>query len=407
MAESIYLQLPRTGEPVRWLLLDTLGNHIGYVQQGSLAEAAGSAAGRRLTVLLPAEDVTLTHVQIPSRNPQKVLQAVPYMLEDKLAEDVDTLHFALGARGEAGQLVAVTGRDRLRACLAALAGAGLEPLHLVPDVCALKPEANTAVVALDGANALLRLPDGGGFATDATLALQLLKRRLGEGSGGITRLVIHGSPEAVDAFDAAFGDSPLERVKQPLPDGILPLLAASLMQQRGLDLLQGPFKRQTPMQEHWRQWRLAAVLAAACLLLALVQQVVSYVQLRRQAALLDGQVTQLFNQAMPGSRLIPGSEQQEMQARLAALQGGNSAGSLLGLLDALGTALGSSPSVQVLGISYQSGNLQAQLQAGDIATLDALKTALSKQTGVSANLDSVNAAGTQVTGRLVLSGGTT
>ena len=77
----------------------------------------------------------------------------------------------------------------------------------------------------------------------------------------------------------------------------------------------------------------------------------------------------------------------------------------MNLLDALGTGLGSNSSIQVTAISYQGGSLQAQLQAADIGALDALKGTLNKQNGINANLDSVNAAGNQVTGRIVLSGG--
>ncbi|HEX4301019.1 MAG TPA: type II secretion system protein GspL [Gammaproteobacteria bacterium] len=404
MAESLFLQLPRADVPARWLLLDTLGNRIGHVQQGSLAEAAPQSKGRRVTALLPAERVTLLHVEVPSRNPQKVLQAVPYMLEDKLAEDVETLHFALGARSDAGQLVAAVGRAYMREQLDALAAAGLESAHLVPDVCAIAPEPETVVAVLEADTVLARFPDGSGFGTDRTLAVHLLRRRL-TGDAGITRIVMHGSPEEMDALDAALADLPLERLRQPREAGMLPLLANSLTHQRGLDLLQGEFKNQTPMQEHWRQWRLAAMLLAACLLLSLAQQVSSYLRLRHQAAALDAQVVQLFTQAMPGSRLQTGTEVQQMKQRLAELQGGNSAGSMLGLLDALGTGLGSNPSIQVTAVSYQGGSLQAQLQAADIGALDALKGVLNKQSGVTANLDSVNAAGNQVTGRIVLSGG--
>lgn len=404
MAESLFLQLPRTDEPARWLLVDTLGNRIGQVQQGALADAAPQAQGRRVTALLPAERVTLLHVEVPSRNPQKVLQAVPYMLEDKLAEDVENLHFALGTRSDAGQLVAAVGRAHLQEQLDALAAAGLPSAQLVPDVCAVAPEPAAVVVVLERDTALVRLPDGGGFGTDLTLAAHLLRRRLTDNTG-IAHIVMHGSPEEMDRFDAALGDLPLERLRRPLEGGMLPLLANSLMHQRGLDLLQGEFKNQTPMQEQWRQWRLAAALLAACLLLGLVQQISSYLRLRHQAAALDAQVVQLFTQAMPGSRVQAGTEMQQMKQRLAELQGGNSAGSLLALLDALGTGLGSNSSIQVTAISYQGGSLQAQLQAADIAALDALKGVLNKQSGISANLDSVNASGSQVTGRIVLSGG--
>jgi type II secretion system protein L len=236
------------------------------------------------------------------------------------------------------------------------------------------------------------------------LAAHLLRRRLADNTT-VTRIVMHGSPEDMDSLDIALADLPLERLRRPLEGGMLPLLANSLVHQRGLDLLQGEFKNQTPMQEHWRQWRLAAILLAACLLLGLAQQVTSYLRLRHQAAALDAQVVQVFTQAMPGSRVQAGTEMQQMKQRLAELQGGNSAGSLLALLDALGTGLGSNPSIQVTAVSYQGGSLQAQLQAADISALDALKGVLNKQGGISANLDSVNAAGSQVTGRIVLSGG--
>lgn len=405
MAESLFLQLPRTDEPAHWLLVDTLGNRIGQVQQGALADAAPHAKGRRLTALLPAERVTLLHVQVPSRNPQKVLQAVPYMLEDKLAEDVENLHFALGIRSDAGQLVAAVGRAHLREQLDALAAAGLPSAQLVPDVCAVAPEPGAVVVVLERDKALVRLPDGGGFGTDLALAAHLLRRRLAD-NAGIAQIVMYGTPEEMDQFDAALGDLPLERLRRSLEGGMLPRLADSLMHQRGLDLLQGEFKNQTPMQEQWRQWRLAAALLAACLLLGLVQQISSYFRLRHQAAALDAQVVQVFTQAMPGSRVQAGTEMQQMKQRLAELQGGNSAGSLLALLDALGTGLGSNSSIQVTAISYQGGSLQAQLQAADISALDALKGVLNKQSGISANLDSVNASGSQVTGRIVLSGGT-
>jgi general secretion pathway protein L len=405
MAESLYLQLPRAEEPARWLLVDTVGNHIGHVQQGSFTEAAAQAKGRRVIAFLPAERVTLTQVEVPSRNPQKVLQAVPFMLEDKLAEDVESLHFALGSREGSRQLVAAVSRSHLRQLMASLAAAGFTPARLIPDVCAVIPESATAVVVIEAGIALVRFPDGSGFGADDDLAAHLLKRRVTAEGSDVTRISIHGSLEDADAFDALLTDLPQERLKQTLPDGRLTLLSHSLTSQRGLDLLQGEFKLQTSFQEHWRQWRLAAFLLMACVALGLVQQISSYVRLRHQAAALDAQVEQLFTQAMPGSRLQPGTEMEQMKQRLAALQGGNSAGSLLALLDALGTGLSSNPSIQITGISFTGGSLQAQLQAADIGALDALKGTFNSQNGIDAKLDSVNASGSQVTGRLTLSGG--
>lgn len=407
MAESIYLQLPRGPGPARWLLVDALGNRIGHVQQGTLTDASAQAHGRKLTVIVPGEEVMLFHAEIPSRNLQKVQQAAPFMLEDKLAGDVDTLHFAASLGDASSHLVAVTGQAHMRHWLEQMTQAGMVPQQLTPDMLALPAAADTVVIALDGTCAMVRFPDGSGFTAERGLAITLLKRRhTAPAEGGAVRAVIHAA-EADDApgFAASLDGMGVEFSFAALNDGVLPLLAAGLRQQRCLNLLQGSFQSHSGFQEHWRVWRTAAVLFGACLILLLVQQGVSYVRLRREAANLDAQVSQLFSQAMPGSRSIPGSERQRMQALLSQLQGGSSAGALLPLLDALGNAVASHPSIQVIALNYQDGSLQAQLQAGDIGALDSFKSALGGKDGITANLDSVSASGGQVTGRITLSGG--
>ena len=408
MAESIYLQLPRSPGPAHWLLVDALGNRIGPVQQGSLADAASQAHGRRLTALVPGEQVSHFLADIPSRNLQKVQQAAPFLLEDKLAEDSEALHFAAGLRDTGSHLVAVTDRARMQQWLGEIAQAGLEPVQMMADTSALATQPDTVVIALDGPHVMARFPDGSGFTAERELALNLLKRRLATPADAEipVRAIVHAS-ESDDAagFMAGLADTGAQITQHALRDGVLPLLAAGLRQQRGVNLLQAGFQPRSDFQEHWRVWRVAAILFGACILLLLIQQGMSYVRLHREATSLDAQVTTLFNQAMPGSRSIPGSEKPRMQALLSQLQGGSSAGALLPLLDALGSAVSTNPSIQIIALNYQGGALQAQLQAGDIGSLDALKSALSNQSGITANLDSVNASGSQVTGRITLSGG--
>src|SRR6267142_6525627 len=109
MAETLYLQLPRSDVPARWLAMDTLGNRIGRVQQG--LPTPEQARGRRLVAIVPGEHVVLSRTDIPSRSVQKVLQAAPFTLEDKLVDDVGALHFAAGPREANGYLIAVTARE--------------------------------------------------------------------------------------------------------------------------------------------------------------------------------------------------------------------------------------------------------------------------------------------------------
>jgi general secretion pathway protein L len=409
MAETAFLQLPRAGRAARWLLVDTLGNRIGRVQLGSLADAAAQIGSRRLVVLMPGEYVTLHRTDIPSRNAQKVLQAAPFTLEDRLAEEVDALHFAAGGRQSDGYLIAVTARARMREWQQMLAAVQLTPTRMVADMTAVPPVDGELRAVLDDGFALIRLPDGSGFTAEETLAPAIVRKHLQQKDTAATvqRISVRGADEpSRDAFVAALDGLPVEVSVEAAGDAALSLLAAGLHGQQGLDLQQGEFRIRGSAEERWRTWRIPAILLAACLLLGLAQEIIYYIHLKHEASALDSQVAELFSQAMPGSRSQPGTEQVRMQQRLTQLQGGSSGTALLPMLDALGTALSANPTVQVSLLDYRNSSLQAQLQAGSVVALDAIKTGLSQQGSYSVKLDSVSVTGSQATGRLILQGAT-
>lgn len=67
----------------QWMLVDAHGARLGAALQGSLQEAAGLAAGRRLVVLVPGADALhLEPVLPPLKGGAKLNQIVPYALEE-------------------------------------------------------------------------------------------------------------------------------------------------------------------------------------------------------------------------------------------------------------------------------------------------------------------------------------
>lgn len=176
MTETLILQLNRTTSGlVSWRVFDSHGNGIGYAQQGTLQELAPQAAQRQLIVLTPGQDTTLLDANIPTRNRQKLLQALPYALEDRLSSDIDDLHFAPGSP-EDGQAVpvAVTAHAVLEDWQTALTDAGLRADAMLPDFLALPlTGANWSLVIQDDC-LLVRENTSHGFATRLSLAQSVL-----------------------------------------------------------------------------------------------------------------------------------------------------------------------------------------------------------------------------------------
>ncbi|HSD68666.1 MAG TPA: type II secretion system protein GspL, partial [Woeseiaceae bacterium] len=121
-------------ESASWIAVDSAGGRRSAPVTGPLAEAARDIGERPVIVLVPSADVLTTAVDIPVKGGARLLAALPYALEEYVADDVDTLHFAAGARRSSGRTpVSVVNRDKLLGWMSLLADAGIQPSSLVAE----------------------------------------------------------------------------------------------------------------------------------------------------------------------------------------------------------------------------------------------------------------------------------
>jgi general secretion pathway protein L len=214
-------------------------------------------------------------------------------------------------------------------------------------------------------------------ASDPVLAFDML---LGSGADATTvNLAVYASPSDWEKYSVAV--EPLRErcasFKVHLgAGGVLAMLAQGLAHATPINLLQGSFKPRTGMERNWKQWRWAAVLAAALLLLHGVGSWWQLHQLRKANQLLDGEITQLYSSVFPGQR--PGREpRRTMEQRLASLAGdANQKGELLHLLAAVAAAKQNVPVAQLGSFTFKPGSMQMKLIAPDATTLEQFSQAL-------------------------------
>ena len=107
-----------------------------------LGELQTRAGGRPLYVLVPASELVFRQLSLPGKVNRRSLQALPYLLEEEVAGDVEQLHLViLGRDGQQVQVAAVE-KARLQQWLDWLAEAGLKPKQLMADVLALPLQAD-------------------------------------------------------------------------------------------------------------------------------------------------------------------------------------------------------------------------------------------------------------------------
>lgn len=289
MSESLVIRLGTNAQqPVEWLVWS--GGEEEVIASGTLASAHAlgelqeRAGGRPAVVLVPGSDLIFRRVSLPGKYSRQSAAALPYLLEEQIASDVDELHLVvLGHQGHEVDLMAVD-KEKMQTWLGWLEQAGLKSRQLLPDVLAL-PQASEGWSALQlGKEWLLRQGPCQGIVADEPLLAMLLAAE----PAPVT-IHSHTPPPAIAAASWQAADPELPML----------LLARGALASQA-NLLQGPYRPQTEYSRYWQQWRKVAVVAGALLVVAFAQRGVQLYQLAEQDKALKAEIRQVYTRIFPG-----------------------------------------------------------------------------------------------------------
>ena len=257
----------RFGEINEWLVCG--GDVSNQVRQGTLDELAAALKTMNwqgeVVVLVPGEKVLLTAAAVPSRQQRQIVQAVPNVVEEQLALDIDDCHFAIGDRNEAGEVsVAVVSQEDMYRWQSTLSDVGVKPTLMYSDTLT-GPWTRGISITIDGKRAHFRSGKFAGFTVPShqiAFAAELLP-----------------DIEIVDLYARQddLEDLRLQLAQVEAIDGVLLNVHT---QERGgitlndasdieetLNLLQGEFQVSRETRSGLRVWQSAAILAVCTFLL--------------------------------------------------------------------------------------------------------------------------------------------
>ncbi len=331
-----------------------------WTLDGGVPQALTAASSRDL-LLVPAEAVLTLAVALPLPSRARRIAALPFAIEERIADRVESVHLALGEQIGGSYLAGVVDPERMAAWVIAAEEAGLGDAAIMPDALALPiPAAGRWTVLRDAAGRILvRTAEGTGFAAEERLFLPVWTAA--------------GKPECdeVSGFDLT-----------------LPIV---------LDLRQGLFAR--PRQGMSATARRVAIVAAAGLLAHGAIAAADTMVLRSLAAQRGAELTGLLNSAAPGR--FTGTDPHDaatLAAELLPVGGSAAPGSLLPMMSRTSAALAPfGGTVTVRGLSFDEAGRQLSIDV-DLADPGAAG-------GITRALRDAGLSGRFEGSRLIVSGG--
>lgn len=355
MNEQLVIRLAsRADQAIHWLVWSNSENEImasGTLQGAAELEQLSELASKRsVKVLVPSGDVHLRKVEVENKMKRQLKQALPYMLEDELASDVELLHFAQ-IHDEAGAVfVAIVEQDKMALWLQWLELASIKTRQLLPDVLAL-PYYDEAWTALQlDEQWLIRTGFATGISAEGdwlSLAIEPLQPE---------------EPVQVHSFSNIHPDyaQQWQQEEVELPMQVLAQGASSSR----FNLLQGEYQPKREYSAALLQWRKVAIVAALLLISVLAHKAFMLSDINERQQQVKAEIKQVHQVIFPEIKKIRFTRiKKTMKQHLKSAGAGPSASSFLAMLAGLKPAFQETPDFKPSNLKYDQKRKEMRLLA--------------------------------------------
>jgi len=382
-------------EDFRWATLDetTAADALEWQHAGADELSAVAAQNPHpVVIIIPQQCVYVTEVELPEKAGRQVLSAIEYQVEDQLAQDIETQHFALGDTSENPVAIAVVARSIMERCMTLARSHDLRLTQIIPELflCPWLGEGVALTEGYDGC--LLRYGKYRGLKCNAQALpamLELVKRDV-----EFDTITFYGAEtDATPTIEKyTLLSQPLSSTRPGIVDGPL------------IDLQQRDYQLSSAWQGLAKTWQWVALFIVALLVVGSYNKAVALNDLEDELAGIKQQQYELLKPYLPANTSPDANFKKLLIERMKQLQSSQREQGFLKLLLDFTRARSSFPNVKISRIGYQGNLLSFEISSSQLNDIEALLETVIKQ-GVNATLESLNIKPDQSSGRLVLQGG--
>jgi general secretion pathway protein L len=429
MSDQLVLRLPEftleASTEVDWGLYDALGHLIvsGSTPLEALHHTVAESSGDFwASVLIPVENILLASIDIPSRQSRQIKQALPFMVEELIADEIESVHIATPELASVKSNlidVAVIAHRLLIDWLDLLHTHQLAAKKISIDALNIPYQDNHITVLVDGDRVLVRNSKYSAICIQSEDFLLLFKEVLEQNkhvSDPLLRSMITLIYSAEHDYDRELAKILQAHIQQHYDEyelniteyreSVTEIFSTTVCNTNNpqIDLLQGGYSVKEKRNGSKQQWQFAASIAGFGLISYLILMLAGGWYFESRASKLDRQSVVLYQEIFPNERRVV-SPTKQMKNHLQRI-GSRPNNNFLQLFSDISGQLSEKDNrldVQINQLRFDSdrGDLQFQIQSSSLDQLDQLKKTLS-DAGLDVDINSATEQDDGVMGRIVV-----
>lgn len=401
MAEILYIRLgSQAQDDISWLVFSSNEQEIiasGVLTSAEqLTELTAKAQQRLVNVFVSGSDVLLKRVSMPTQSQRSIRAAVPYMLEDELAQDVDDLFFAYADiksdDDKNNCFVAIVERAQMQMWLSWLAEAKIKVKTLQPEMLALPcKQGEWSAIALHPSTSnsgnsvnqiVIRQGEWQGttldseawqFAVEHVFPNQAHSKHADEQQNNNT-VTLNAYSELPHLQNLGSNITVIKGEEE------LPLaLFAKHGQRSSFNLLQGEFKVKEQRSTALNHWLWAAGFVLCALLLNVGYKSAQLWQFSVQQEQVEEQIIARYKKAFPRTKRVRlGTIKSQLNKKITQLGGASDSTGFLSMLSKVQPAFTKVPALKPESLKFDGKRQELRLQAiaNDYQHFERFKAAL-------------------------------
>lgn len=396
-----------------WSFCNADGELTGKITTGSLATLSEIVADHTAIVLLNSQCLHINQLQIPTQNIQKLLKAVPFAIEEFIADDIDNFHFVV-AKNKLDNSTSVVGINKttLENILHTFQAANISVEKILPDALCLAADDKQWVCLNFENNSYLQTDVTNGILVPNELLPYVVTNKLNdEDQPRPEKILLFSENEDTEVFEQLKTESlsdndDIEKVNIVYNNHPLVVFCGNYKQAMPLNLLQFAFKPKRKTSGHWQYWRLAASLAAIWLVLNMGMTGFQHSQLKENNIITKAKIEKIYKKSFPKSRKIVNPRVQ-MEQKLKALQGttgGGSKGLIFLLAESFGNLSHDKDNITVQSLTFRNNRMDIGLESKNLQAVENLNKKLNINKNIKSEITSSSSEKDKVRGNLRIEG---